>query len=56
MVDGVFVAGASTLVFGILLIVMGFAFPDFMPMLWPVAIVFIACGIALKVISVKNLG
>ncbi len=55
-VDGVFVAGASVTVFGIILIVLGLALPDFMPVLWPVAVVFIVCGVALKVISVKNLG
>ncbi|GIU71467.1 MAG: hypothetical protein KatS3mg003_2351 [Candidatus Nitrosocaldaceae archaeon] len=53
-VDGVFVAGACTVAFGIILIVMGLMLPDFMPVLWPVAVTFIACGIALKVISVTH--
>ncbi len=53
-IDGVFVGGACVLVFGIILLVMGLVFPQFMPVLLPVAIVFIACGIAFKVISITN--
>ncbi len=41
--------------FGILLIVLGAFIPDFMYLLLPVAVVFIICGAALDVISVKNL-
>lgn len=53
-VDGVFVAGGSVAVFGIILIVFGLFIPDLMPILWPVAVVLIVCGIAMKVISVKH--
>ncbi len=53
-VDGVFVAGGSVAFFGIVLIIIGLALPDFMPVLWPVAAVLIACGIALKVVSVTH--
>ncbi|MEM2855543.1 MAG: hypothetical protein QW416_00360 [Candidatus Nitrosocaldaceae archaeon] len=53
-VDGVFVAGGSIVVFGIILLALGFLAPDLMPVLWPVAAVLIACGIAMKVISVKH--
>lgn len=53
-VDGVFVAGGSIVVFGIILLALGFLVPDLMPVLWPVAAVLIACGIAMKVISVKH--
>ncbi|MEM2759884.1 MAG: hypothetical protein QXU32_00015 [Nitrososphaerales archaeon] len=54
--DGQFVAGIAMIVFGALLITMGTMLTDFMPVLLPVALVFIFAGIALKVISVKNLG
>ena len=54
--DGQFVAGISMVVFGALLIMMGAILTDFMPVLFPVALVFIFAGVALKVISVKNLG
>ncbi len=54
--DGQFAAGIAMVVFGALLIMMGFMLPDFMPILLPVSLVFIFGGIALKVISVKNLG
>lgn len=56
MLDGQFVAGIAFVFFGFLLIMMGAILPDFMPVLLPVALVFIGSGIALKVISVKNLG
>jgi len=56
MMDGQFVAGMSLIVFGALLILWGVMLPNFMNVLLPVALVFIFGGIALKVISVKNLG
>lgn len=55
-VDGVFVAGGSVAFFGIILLILGVALPDLMPVLLPVAAVLIACGIALKVISVTHAG
>lgn len=54
--DGQFAAGIAMVVFGALLIMMGVMLPDFMHILFPVSMVFISAGIALKVISVKNLG
>jgi len=54
--DGQFVAGITMLVFGALLMLMGFMVPDFTHVLFPVSLVFIFAGVALKVISVKNLG
>lgn len=42
-------------VFGLLLIILGVS-ADMFNILFPVALVFIFAGIALKVISVKNLG
>jgi hypothetical protein len=54
--DGQFAAGIAMVVFGLLLIMMGSILTDFMAVLMPVALVFIFAGIALKVISVKNLG
>ena len=54
--DSQFVAGIAMLVFGALLMLMGFIITDFTHMLFPVSLVFIFAGIALKVISAKNLG
>jgi len=54
--EGQFAAGIALAAFGALLIMMGFMLPDFMHLLFPVALVLIFGGIALKVISVKNLG
>ena len=56
VMDGQFVAGMSLIVFGALLILWGVALPAFMHVLLPVALVFIFGGVALKVISLKNLG
>ncbi len=53
-IDGVFVGGACVLIFGIILLIMGMALPNFMPILLPVALVFIACGIAFKIISITK--
>ncbi len=53
--DGQFVSGISMTVFGLLLIILGVS-ADMFNILFPVALVFIFAGIALKVISVKNLG
>ena len=53
--DGQFAAGIAFVVFGALLIMMGVMLPDFMPVLFPVALLFIFGGIALKVISIKHL-
>ncbi len=54
--DAQFIAGICMVIFGVLLIVTGVALPDFMYLLLPVALVFIFGGVALKIISVKNLG
>ncbi len=56
VMDGQFVAGMSLIVFGALLILWGVMLPAFMHVLLPVALVFIVGGVALKVISIKNLG
>ncbi|MBI5133135.1 MAG: hypothetical protein HZA83_00325 [Thaumarchaeota archaeon] len=53
--DGQFIAGISLTVFGLLLILLG-ALVNMMNIFLPVSLVFIFGGIALKVISVKNLG
>ncbi len=53
--DGQFVAGISLTVFGLLLILLG-ALVNMMNIFLPVSLVFIFGGIALKIISVKNLG
>ncbi|MFQ5941534.1 MAG: hypothetical protein ACE5KA_07555 [Nitrososphaerales archaeon] len=53
--DGQFVSGIAMTVFGFLLILMG-VFVDMLSIMFPVALVFIFAGIALKIISVKNLG
>ena len=52
--DGQFIAGISLTVFGLLLILLG-VLVNMMNIFLPVALVFIFGGIALKVISVKNL-
>lgn len=54
--DGQFVSGIALTFFGLLLVFLGYMVPDFMHILLPVALVFIFGGIALKVISIKNLG
>ncbi|MFQ5970254.1 MAG: hypothetical protein ACE5J2_07170 [Nitrososphaerales archaeon] len=54
--DGQFVAGIAMAVFGVLLIMLGLMFPEFMGMLLPVALLFIFAGTALKIISIKHLG
>lgn len=51
-----FAVGIALTAFGVILIMMGVVLPDFLQLLVPVALVFIGGGIALKVISVKNLG
>ncbi len=51
-----FITGIILVIFGVLLIVMGVMIPDFMYLLLPVALVFICGGVALKIISIKNLG
>lgn len=53
--DGQFVAGIAFVVFAALLILLGILV-DMFNVFFPVALVFIGAGIALKVISVKNLG
>ena len=52
--DGQFVSGIAMTVFGLLLIILGVSAKMF-NILFPVALVFIFAGIALKVISVKHL-
>ncbi len=54
--DGQFAAGIALSFFGALLIMMGVMLPAFMHLLLPLALVFIGAGVALKIISVKNLG
>jgi hypothetical protein len=54
--DGTFISGIALTFFGLLLIMLGYLVSDFMHVLMPVAFVFIGGGIALKIISVKNLG
>ncbi len=56
MMDAQFITGIVLVIFGVSLILTGIMIPDFMYLLLPVALVFIAGGVALKIISIKNLG
>lgn len=53
--DGQFVSGIAMTFFGLLLVLFGVLI-DMFNIFFPVALVFIFAGIALKIISVKNLG
>jgi len=53
--DGQFIAGISMTFFGFMLILLG-VLVEMWNIFFPVSLVFIFAGIALKVISVKNLG
>lgn len=53
--DGQFVSGIAMTVFGLLLILLGVVV-DMFNIFFPVSLVFIFAGIALKVISLRNLG
>jgi hypothetical protein len=53
--DGQFVSGIAMTFFGLMLVLFGVLI-DMVNIFFPVALVFIFAGIALKIISVKNLG
>lgn len=54
-VDGQFVSGIAVTVFGLLVLLLGVLIDMFDEFL-PVGLVFIFAGIAVKIISLKNLG
>ena len=53
--DGQFIAGIAMTFFGFMLILLG-VLVGMLNIFFPVSLVFIFAGIALKIISVKNLG